>query len=308
MQTSKIITIAGPTASGKSGLALDLAKSVNGVIINADSMQVYKDIPILAATPSKKEQSLVPHKLYGIYDASYHSNVVEWANLCQQAINDTLNNNQTPIVVGGTGMYIEALTKGITPIPETTPSTRQKVNEMLATNGLEYLYNYLQQIDPETHSRLSSNDTTRIRRAIEIFLDTNQPLNYWRKQPLKKLYNEDIFTKIYISPSREELNPKIRYRFDQMIQLGAIFEVEDLLKKNLPDTLPAMRALGVQELKLYLQDKLSLEEAIELAKLHTRQYAKRQSTWFNNRYHQDFLYSTCYNTDNFFVDDIKKTL
>ncbi len=308
MQTSKIITIAGPTASGKSGLALDLAQSLNGVIINADSMQVYKDIPILAATPSKEEQSLAPHKLYGIYDSSYHGNVVEWATLCQQAINEALNANKTPIVVGGTGMYIEALTKGLTPIPETTPKTREKVNDMHSSFGLEYLYDYLKQIDPLTHSRLAPNDTTRIKRAIEIFLDTNLTLEHWRKQPLKKLYNETQFLKIYISPSREELNQKLRYRFDKMIEQGAVLEVKDLLKKNLPDTLPAMRALGVQELKLYLQNKLSLAEAIELAKLHTRQYAKRQSTWFNNRYHQDFLYSACYDTDNFFVDDIKKTL
>ncbi|MBR5599014.1 MAG: tRNA (adenosine(37)-N6)-dimethylallyltransferase MiaA [Alphaproteobacteria bacterium] len=308
MQTSKIIIIAGPTASGKSGLSMDLAKSLNGVIINADSMQVYKDIPILAATPSKKDQQQVPHKLYSIYDASYHGNVVEWATLCKEEIKKAFSNNEVPIITGGTGMYIEALTQGLTPIPETSIETRNNVDEMLKDKGLDYLYQYLEKIDPETHSRLAPNDTTRIRRAIEIYLDTQKTLTYWHSVPLKTFYPKDRFIKVYINPSRPELDTRLRKRFDIMIEKGAVDEVRELLKKNLKDTLPSMRALGVPELKLYLEHKLTLEEAIALAKLHTRQYAKRQSTWFNNRFKQDHLYTSCYEHDNFFVDDIKKTL
>jgi tRNA dimethylallyltransferase len=308
MQTSKIVVIAGPTASGKSELALNIAEQTDGVVINADSMQVYKDIPILAATPSKEDLARAPHKLYGIYEASYKGNVVDWLKLCEQEITNARNSNKTPVIVGGTGLYIESLTKGVTPIPETKEDVRKQVDEMLKTKGLETLYEYLRQIDIDAYNRLSPNDTTRIKRAIEIYLDTSQNLTYWHSLPLKKLYNENEFTLVYIKPSREELDMRSRLRFDIMMQKGALDEVKTLLAKNLPDDLPCMRALGVQDLKLYLENICSLEEAIELAKLHTRQYAKRQTTWFNNRYKEDFCLKACYNNDKIFVEDIKKAL
>ena len=308
MQTSKIVVIAGPTASGKSELALNIAEQTDGVVINADSMQVYKDIPILAATPGEDDLARAPHKLYGIYDASYKGNVVDWLNLCQQEITKARNNNKTPVIVGGTGLYIESLTKGVTPIPETKEDVRKQVDEMLKTKGLDTLYEYLRQIDIDTYNRLSPNDTTRIKRAVEIYLDTSQNLTYWHSLPLKKIYNEDEFTLVYIKPTREELDTRSRLRFDIMMQNGALDEVKTLLAKNLPDDLPCMRALGVQDLKLYLENICSLEEAVELAKLHTRQYAKRQTTWFNNRYKEDFCLKACYNNDKIFVEDIKKAL
>ena len=308
MQTSNIVVIAGPTASGKSELALNIAEQTDGVVINADSMQVYKDIPILAATPGEDDRARAPHKLYGIYDASYKGNVVDWLNLCQQEITKARNNNKTPVIVGGTGLYIESLTKGVTPIPETKEDVRKQVDEMLKTKGLDTLYEYLRQIDIDTYNRLSPNDTTRIKRAVEIYLDTSQNLTYWHSLPLKKIYNEDEFTLVYIKPTREELDTRSRLRFDIMMQNGALDEVKTLLAKNLPDDLPCMRALGVQDLKLYLENICSLEEAVELAKLHTRQYAKRQTTWFNNRYKEDFCLKACYNNDKIFVEDIKKAL
>ncbi len=308
MQTSKIIVIAGPTASGKSGLALDLAEATNGVVINADSMQVYKDIPILAASPSQSDLKRAPHELYGIYNASYKGNVVEWLNLCQEKINQARNNNQTPVIVGGTGLYIESLTKGVTPIPETKDEVRKIVDEMLKKDGLESLYEYLRKIDQDTYNRLSPNDTTRIKRAVEIYLDTSKNLSYWHSIPLKKIYNETEFVLVYLKPPRDALDIRSRIRFDIMMQQGALDEVRQLLSQNLPDELPAMRALGIQELKLYLQNKCLLNEAIELAKLHTRQYAKRQTTWFNNRFSPDFCLKACYDNDKFFVDDIKKDL
>lgn len=308
MQTSKIIVIAGPTASGKSGLALDLAKELNGVVINADSMQVYKDIPILAASPSLSDIKIAPHKLYGIYDASYRGNVVEWIELCKKEIDIARNNNQTPIIVGGTGLYIESLTKGTTPIPETSPDIRKKVNEMIENNGLEYLHQQLQTFDEETYNRLSPNDTTRIKRAWEIYLDTGKNLTYWHNLPLKKIYKEDEFTLVYIKPPRDALDVRSRIRFDIMMNKGALDEVKKLLEKKLEDELPCMRALGVQELKSYLTGQCLLPEAIELAKLHTRQYAKRQTTWFNNRYIPNHCLKACYDNDKFFVDDIKNSL
>lgn len=308
MQTSKIIIIAGPTASGKSSLALTLAEELNGVVINADSMQVYKDIPILAATPTIEDTQRVPHKLYSIYDASYRGNVVEWLNLCKTEIISAQAENKTPIVAGGTGMYIEALSKGVTPIPETPMEIRKQVDNILNNEGLSAIYEKLKEIDAKTANRLSENDTTRIRRAYEIWLHTGKNLTYWHSIPLINYFPNSNFTTIYINPSREALDTRCRIRFDTMIKKGAIEETQNLIAKNLPDSLPAMRALGVQELKAYLLGKCQLSDATENAKLHTRQYAKRQSTWFNNRFDADFKYNACYTDDKIFVDDIKKAL
>ena len=309
MQTAeKIIIVAGPTASGKSSLALTLAKDLNGVVINADSMQVYRDIPILAATPSKEDMQQVPHKLYGIYDASVRGNMVDWFNLAKEEINKARANQQTPIIVGGTGMYIETLEKGTTPIPETPKEIREEIAEYVKENGLNALYLELSEVDKETAARLSPNDTTRIRRAMEVYKHTKKTMSYWQKQPLKKTFSKKELVRIYINPPRDMLDANARTRFDIMLQQGAIEEVRALMNRHLSDSLPAMRALGVQELKSYLTGKTSLEEAVELAKLHTRQYAKRQSTWFNNRYTSDFCYNNCYKEDKNFVDDIKKVL
>lgn len=306
--TQKIIIIAGPTASGKSGMAITLAEELNGIIINADSMQVYKDIPILAATPSENEQKHIPHKLYGIYDASVRGNMVDWLNLAKNEIYSAREQNKLPIIVGGTGLYIETLEKGSTPIPETPADVRQKISEMYHQKGLDYLYQKLKKIDKETAARLSANDTTRIRRALEVWQHTGKNMTYWQSVPMIKHFNSHEFVRIYINPPREILDTRARTRFDNMMQQGALDEVANLINRNLSDSLPAMRALGVQELKSYLLEKCSLETAVADAKLHTRQYAKRQTTWFNNRYAADFLY-TDYNKENKnFVDDIKKAL
>lgn len=308
MQTAKIIIIAGPTASGKSGLALELASQINGVVINADSMQVYKDIPILAAAPSADDLSVAPHKLYGIYEADTRGNVVDWLNLCKQEISIARQNNQIPIIVGGTGMYIEALIKGVTPIPETPPEIRNQVDLMLQKDGLSALYEYVKSIDKKTAERLSENDTTRLRRAAEIWLHTGKPLSYWHTVPLVQNYPATDFITIYINPPRTTLDIRGRLRFETMMKHGALAEVETLLKKQLSDSLPVMRALGVQELKAALTGKILLNEAVELAKLHTRQYAKRQTTWFNNRLTAHFRLTACYEENKNFVDDIKKVL
>ena len=308
INTSPIIIIAGPTASGKSGLGLDLAKRLNGVIINADSMQVYKEIPILAATPTPQEQAEIPHKLYGIYEASNRGNVMDWLVLCKQEIDTARQNHQTPIIVGGTGMYLDALINGLSPIPETPEAIRDKVENILQEKGLEHLYQIIQETDPKTAQKLSPNDSTRIRRAVEIWLDTNKPVSYWHNIAPKPFYPAQDFFKIYIKPERSELDKRARLRFDKMMEMGALEEVKKLLPLHLSDSLPAMRALGVQELKAFLENKCTLEEAIELGKLHTRQYAKRQSTWFNNRFNADAVYPECYGKDlekdNFFVDEL----
>lgn len=308
MSSVKIIIIAGPTASGKSELAVSLAEELNGVVVNADSMQVYKDIPILAAAPSEKDKSRAPHKLYGIYDASFSGNVVEWLELCKQEIHEAYENNRIPIVTGGTGLYLEALVKGSTPIPETPEEIHQEITQKLKNEGLPALYEELKQIDSETAARLSENDTTRIRRAIEIYHHTGKNLTYWHAQPLKTIFKPEDFLQILICPPRQALDIRGRIRFDIMMQQGALEEVKTLVARGLPDSLPAMRALGVQELKRFITGKCLLNEAIETAKLHTRQYAKRQTTWFKNRFTADFKYDSCYEGDKKFVDVIKKQL
>lgn len=306
MQTPKIIVIAGPTASGKSALALNVAEELNGVVINADSMQVYKDIPILAATPTAEDTSRAPHKLYGIYDAAYHGNVIEWLTLCKKEIDTARKEAKTPIVVGGTGLYIESLTKGVTPIPETPKEIRQKVDNILKEDGLKKLYTELKKIDQPTAERLSENDTTRIRRAMEIYLHTGKNMTYWHTIPLKTIFAPEEFLLTYINIPRNILDERCRIRFDAMIKQGALDEVTALINRNLPDSLPAMRALGVQELKAHIKGECSLEKAVENAKLHTRQYAKRQCTWFNNRYKPDICYHFEKDKQKNVVDDIKK--
>lgn len=306
MQSPEIIIIAGPTASGKSTLAVMLAEELNGIVINADSMQVYKDIPILAAAPSKEDIARAEHKLYGIYDASYRGNVMEWLTLCKQEIMGALENNQTPIVTGGTGLYIEALEKGASPIPETPEEIREQVSQTLLDKGLDYLYENLKKVDPETAARLPAGDTTRIRRAIEVYEHTKKPLSYWHTIPLKPEFSPESFLTAYIAPPRELLNVRLRLRFDRMMKEGALEEAERLIARNLPDTLPAMRALGIPELKAFINGDCLLNDAIEQAKLRTRQYAKRQSTWFNNRLKADYKYTACFEEDKNFVDDIKK--
>lgn len=306
MPTPKIIVIAGPTASGKSALALRIAEELNGVVINADSMQVYKDIPILAAAPTAEDIARVPHKLYGIHDAAYRGNVVEWLDLCKKEIDTARTQNQTPVVVGGTGLYIESLTKGVTPIPETPAEIRRKVGDMLKNDGLENLYKELQKIDSATAARLSENDTTRIRRAMEIWLHTGKNLTYWHNIPLKTVYHPDEFVQVYLNVPREILDARSRIRFDAMLKAGALEEVQTLVNRNLSDSLPVMRALGVQELKACLKGECLLSQAVENAKLHTRQYAKRQCTWFNNRYKPDICYNVGSDEEKNVVDDIKK--
>jgi len=308
MSVLKIIVIAGPTASGKSGLALELAKELNGVIINADSMQVYRDIPILAAAPSDDDKVVAPHRLYGIYDASIHGNMMDWLILCRQEITAARKDRRIPIVVGGTGLYLETLIKGASPIPETPAEIRKEVAENLKRHGLAFLYEELKKVDESSAARLSANDTTRIRRALEVYYHTHKTMTYWQTQPLRQFYSRDEFVNVYINPRRDELDCRCRMRFDKMVELGAVEEARRLLLRNLPNSLPAMHALGVQEFKAYFEGECLMDEAIEQAKLHTRQYAKRQATWFNNRFDGDLMYKACFEQDKNFVDAVKKAL
>ncbi len=297
MLQNRVIIVAGPTASGKSALASDIAKECNGVVVNADSMQVYKEIPVLTACPGSEDKKEVEHRLYEIYDPATRGNVVDWLQLAVAEIRKIRQESKTPIVTGGTGLYLDHLINGTTPIPETAVNVRQKVADILSREGLESLYAKLQQADPETAARLSANDKTRICRAYEVWLDTGVKLSQWHERPLIKYLPEAVFFVIKICPPAAELDQRCFLRFDQMLANGALEEAQKLAARHLDPSLPAMKALGAAELVAYINGDCTLEQAVAAAKLHTRQYAKRQRTWFKNKLKADIELYSCYTGD-----------
>ena len=294
MSQNKVIVVAGPTASGKSALAVDLAVALNGVVINADSMQVYKDMPVLSAAPTQQDKQKAPHRLFEIYDPSFKGNVVDWLVLATQEIKKAWTEHKTPIVVGGTGLYIENLINGTTPIPETPQEIRQKVQNFTDTQGPESLWKKVKEVDEQSALKIKPNDISRLKRALEVFWATGKPLSEWHKMPLVHYLPEANFFVIKICPSVQELDQRCYERFDKMLENGIISEVQHLYKRKLQPDLPAMKALGVPELIEYLKKKKSIYLAVQEAKLHTRQYAKRQRTWFKNRLTADFTINKCY--------------
>lgn len=308
MQENRVIVVAGPTASGKSGLALDLAAALNGEVVNADSMQVYKDMPIITACPGRGDRAKVPHHLYEIYDPSVNGTVVDWLERAVFKIREIWARGGLPIAVGGTGMYIDNLINGTTPIPETDAAIRREVRLMRQREGTPALHEKLGKADAETAARLSPNDTTRVTRAYEVWMQTGLPLSEWHKKPMVKKIPEARFKVVKICPQTAELDARCYRRFDEMIQAGAEDEVRRLLSRNLPENLPAMKALGVPEIGAYVRGECSLSEAVELGKLHTRQYAKRQRTWFANKLRADLRLDECYAGRKNLINDVKKIL
>lgn len=283
IKPNTVIVIAGPTASGKSGLALDIAMRYNGVVINADSMQIYKGTPIISAAPTAEDKLKAEHLLYEIFEPSERGSVAEWLGLATAAIKNVRKEGLLPVVVGGTGFYIESLVRGTSPIPETKTEIKTKVAALAAEKGLTGVYAYLAEVDEAGAAMVKPQDTTRVRRALEIFLDTGKSISEWFKLPLERPLPEADFRIIPLLPELKDLEKKCSERFDLMMKKGAVEEVKNLLAMGLDDTLPAMKAIGVPELAAYLRGETSLEEAVALAKLHTRQYAKRQLTWFRSR-------------------------
>lgn len=294
MSEDRVIVIAGPTASGKSALAIDIAKELNSAVVNCDSMQVYKHMPIISACPSAEERAQISHYLFEIYEPSFRGNVVDWLDKAQNVITRLWAEDKIPVVVGGTGLYIDNLINGTTPIPETSLQVRQEVAELVKNHGNEYLYNLLQQEDAKTASKLNVNDTTRIVRAYEVLKDTGIKLSDWYKKPMIKKLPQAKFITVKICPLTQELDERCYMRFDKMMQEGALEEVKYLYSLGLDESLPAMKALGVPELMSYLKGYVSYDEALDNAKLHTRQYAKRQRTWFKNKLNADVVLDSCY--------------
>ncbi len=276
---AKAILIAGPTASGKSVVALALAERLGGTVINADSMQLYRELRVLTARPSEADEALAPHRLYGVVSASEAFSVGRWLEAAQAAIAEARDAGSVPILVGGTGLYFKALIEGLAPIPDIPSEVRAYWREQAARLTPEALHRELAARDPGVAAKLRSSDPQRIVRALEVIDATGVSLSEWQGAPAAPVLLADDVLRFVIAPEREPLYAAIDARFDRMIENGAIEEVEALLALGLDDSLPAMRAHGVRELRAYLAGANSLEDAQTKSKTESRRYAKRQMTW-----------------------------
>jgi tRNA dimethylallyltransferase len=273
----KIILIAGPTGSGKSEIALRLAKKINGEIINADSMQVYKEIKILSARP--ESYSNVSHYLYGNISVKNNFSAGEWLKKVKLNLNKIIKKKKQPIFVGGTGLYFKLLTEGISNIPKIPDSIRTKARKLNAKLGNDKFYNLLIKLDPLIHNRIKKNDTHRLIRAYEVVTFTKKSLIDWQKKN-KNYFSNYHFVKIFINPENSFLQKLLRLRLKKMFELGAVNEVKKFLKLKINKSLPANKILGIEEIKKYLDKKIPLEQAFEETFIRTRRYVKRQRTWF----------------------------
>jgi tRNA dimethylallyltransferase len=277
------VLIAGPTASGKSALALVLAEQLDGVIINTDSMQVYRDLRILTARPSPDEEARVPHRLYGHVDAAMDYSVGRYVTDVANALACTERERKLPIFVGGTGLYFKALTRGLAAIPPIPGAVRKAVRERLAAEGPEALHAELAKTDATTADRLRRTDRQRIARALEVVLATGRPLSDWHEREAAPLLDPAQIVTAFVSLDRAELYNRIDARFDAMLHAGALDEVAKLAARRLDPLLPAMKAHGVPWLMQHLESRLTLAGAAQQAKLDVRHYAKRQFTWFRHQ-------------------------
>jgi len=276
------VLIAGPTASGKSALGIRLAQALDGVVINADSMQVYRDLRVLTARPTPEEEAQVPHRLYGYVDAAVNFSVGRYVADAVAALRE-LEGRKLPIFVGGTGLYFKALTEGLSDIPAVSEEIRQQVRR--ESEGLETpeLHRLLSERDPATARTLRPSDRLRVQRALEIFAATGQPLVSFHGARQPAPLSDVPVIKLFLAPEREELRRRIDQRFLAMMEQGALDEVKALGERRLDPMLPAMRAHGVPGLLAYLRGEILLDDAIARGQGDTRRYAKRQFTWFRHQ-------------------------
>ena len=279
----KAVLIAGPTASGKSALALSLSEKIGGVIVNADSMQVYRDLRVITARPTPQEEGSAPHRLYGHVDAAENYSVGRWCVDVQAALLEAERAGQVPIVVGGTGLYFKALTQGLAAVPPTPAEVRAAVRARLEADGPEGLHAELSRRDPIMAARLKPGDRTRIARALEVFEATGRSLAEWQRDGMPAILKPERAAKFFLVPDRDELHRRIDARFDAMLGAGALDEVRALDARGLDPLLPAMKAHGVPWLRRHLRGEIALEDAATGAKQDTKRYTKRQLTWFRHQ-------------------------
>ena len=279
---SKIILISGPTASGKSNFAIKIAKKINGEIVNADSMQVYKQLKILTARPNKKEQKDIKHHMYGTIDLNKKFSTGQWLNTAIKKIKEIKKRKKIPILVGGTGLYFQSLVNGLVKIPEIPIKFRNKIRLIQKKEGQKKFYKKLLKIDPMAKDKFDQNDTQRTIRAFEIKSFTKISMYEWLNNT-KSEFNKEEFLKLYIDFKREDLIKRISLRSTEMIEEGAIKEVKKFIKSKIKKDLSVNRVIGIDELTQYLTKKINLDQAQELISIKTRQYAKRQATWARSR-------------------------
>ena len=275
---SKIILISGPTASGKSNFSIKLAKKINGEIINADSMQVYKELKILSARPNVKDYQKIKHHLYGFHSVKNNFSTGDWLKIAIKKIKEVKKRKKTPIFVGGTGLYFKALTDGLVSIPNIPIRFRNKIRTLHKNLGQKKFYQKLIKLDPYSKENINPTDTQRSIRAYEVRQFTKKSLHHWFENT-KSHFNKDDFFKIYIDYPREELIQRISKRTGQMIEMGAVNEVKRFIKLKVRKDNSVNKAIGVHEIKEYLEKRKDMPDVIEKISIKTRQYAKRQSTW-----------------------------
>lgn len=283
-QLPAVLIVAGPTCSGKSALAMRIAETWNGWVINADSMQVYRDLRVLTARPSPRDEAALPHRLYGVRPAESPGSAAWWRDAAQAEIAACRDAGCLPILCGGTGLYLQVLCRGLAPIPDPGAAARAEARDLLARFGAPALHARLAAVDPATASRLRPGDGQRVARAWEVWRGTGRGLTAWQAEPSAppgdRLVNR--FVALTLDPPRETLRTAIEARFGAMLAAGALEEVRALLARGLDAALPAMRAHGVPELAACLRGEIGLDEARRRACLATGQYTKRQATWFRH--------------------------
>ena len=275
---SKIILIYGPTASGKSQFAIKLGKKIKGEIINADSMQIYRELKILSARPLKKDYKNIQHHLYGFQSVKKNFSTGNWLKLVNKKILDIKKRKKIPILVGGTGLYFKALTEGLVQIPNIPKKIRNQIRFLHKKIGPEKFFLKLIKLDPLIENNINSSDTQRVIRAYEVKLFTNRSIREWFKST-KSRYDRNDFFKIYIDFPRKDLLGRIEMRVRQMIKNGAVQEAKKLIKLKIPEDKSANKAIGIKELREYIKKNIQIDEVIQKISIKTRQYAKRQSTW-----------------------------
>jgi tRNA dimethylallyltransferase len=278
----RIWLIAGPTASGKSALALRLARETGAEIINADALQLYRDLPVLSACPAPAEMAEVPHHLFGLADGADGWSVGRWLRATLQVLEDLRTRNRPAIIVGGTGLYFQALTQGLAEIPPIPAAVRQAVQDRYDAEGEIAARSQLAMADPAAAARIAPGDRLRLSRALEVLVATGRPISAWQAETRPALA-PDRWRGLILEPHREALYARCDQRFAQMLTHGAADEVARLMARRLDPALPVMKAVGVRELAAWLEGRTTRAAAIELARRETRRYAKRQLTWLRNQ-------------------------
>lgn len=276
-----LILIAGPTASGKSALAVEMAQSLDGEIVNADAIQVYADLQVLSARPGQAEMAAAPHHLFGVLDGAERCSAGRWARMAAAALSDIASRGKPAIIVGGTGLYFRALTEGLSEIPDIPDGIREKARTRRGALGPQAFYEEVVARDPAM-ARLNPADAQRCLRAWEVFEATGEPLSSFQNRTSAPIAPQSR-ARVILAPQRETLYERCDARFEKMLERGALDEAQRLRARGLDLSLPVMKALGLAELIAHLDGGVSLEDAITLAKRNTRRFAKRQLTWFRNQ-------------------------